>query len=118
LLTNSLVEDESIHAFCRPWFMFTAVADPWGPELAGVAAPRPSRGHCSIVVGDGLFWIRVMKLFGIQSFDPMATKTQGITCSMHFHAQNVFNRLDLSSYVSCDSCVHEFLQFWCLSIDG
>jgi hypothetical protein len=28
LLTNSLVEDESIHAFCRPWFMFTAVADP------------------------------------------------------------------------------------------
>ena len=74
-LTNSLGEDASIHAFCRPWFMFTAVADPSGSELAGVAAPRPSRGHCSIVVGDGLFWIRVMKLFGIQSFDPMATGT-------------------------------------------
>ena len=28
LLTNSLGEDASIHAFCRTWFMFTAVADP------------------------------------------------------------------------------------------
>ena len=27
LLTNSLGEGASIHAFCRPWFMFT-VADP------------------------------------------------------------------------------------------
>lgn len=38
--------------------------------------------------------------------------------SMHKNAQNVFNRLDLSSYLPCDSCVHEFLWFWCLSIDG
>lgn len=27
-VVDSLGEDESIHAFCRPWFMFTAVADP------------------------------------------------------------------------------------------
>ena len=49
LLTNSLGEDASIHAFCRPWFMFT-VADPSGSELAGAAAPRPG----VIVVRDGL----------------------------------------------------------------
>jgi hypothetical protein len=58
----------------------------------------------SLDPGDEGLWDPIFRSDGNRNI-----RHYGIRRSMHFHAQNVFNRLDLSSYLSCDSCVHEFL---------